>query len=361
MKNRKLRIGVLGLFCWKTDRCDGQTVKTRNLWDLLTGCEEFEVGYVDSCQWKKHPFLFFFRIIKLAFSSDVIVMMPDAGGIKVYPFILIWFRLLKKRLYYNVVGGWLPGFTQNSKIITALLKKYDGIIVETGTMNKRLCDQGFSNVVTVPNFKDLNVVSEFPEISAPPYRFCIFSRVMAEKGVTSAAEVFSKINSIYGKNVCRLDVYGPVTEEYREEFEKLLEKHRDFMKYGGIKKPEDAPETIKNYYMLLFPTLFYTEGVPGTIIDSYSAGVPVLASRWESWRDILSDETAVTYEFKNEEDFCNKLIFCINNPERIAEKKKSCVERAAQYHTASAGEKIKALLQGKQGRPAEMGHKERFT
>ena len=54
-------------------------------------------------------------------------------------------------------------------------------------------------------------------------------------------------------------------------------------RYCGIKDPKDSVKTLKNYFALVFPTRFYTEGIPGTIIDAYYAGVPVIASKWESF------------------------------------------------------------------------------
>ena len=35
---------------------------------------------------------------------------------------------------------------------------------------------------------------------------------------------------------------------------------------------EKTVKTLENYYLLLFPTKFRTEGIPGTIIDALSAG-----------------------------------------------------------------------------------------
>lgn len=61
-------------------------------------------------------------------------------------------------------------------------------------------------------------------------------------------------------------------------------------------------ETLKNYFALVFPTLFYTEGIPGTIIDAYAAGLPVISSKWESYDDVIEDNiTGVGYEFGSDD------------------------------------------------------------
>ena len=57
---------------------------------------------------------------------------------------------------------------------------------------------------------------------------------------------------------------------------------------------------MKYYFALLFPTRFYTEGIPGTILDAYAAGIPVICSRWESCADVVDDGvTGITYPFED--------------------------------------------------------------
>ena len=91
-----MKIGVLGHFARNTDMCDGQTVKTRNIEQaLLIGNDV--INTVDSYKWKKHPFSFMFSIIRLVRKSDVTIMLPDAGGIKIYPYLVNLFSGKKKR------------------------------------------------------------------------------------------------------------------------------------------------------------------------------------------------------------------------------------------------------------------------
>ena len=154
-----MRIGVLGHFARNTDICDGQTVKTRNVEKaLLSGNQE--VITVDSYEWKKHPFLFLFDIIRLIRKSNVIIMLPDAGGIKIYPYIINLFSNKNKVKMYSVVGAWLPSYLKKNKRISNQLKKFNYILVETQTMQNQLIEQGFDNTVIVPNFKDICPINE---------------------------------------------------------------------------------------------------------------------------------------------------------------------------------------------------------
>ena len=91
-------------------------------------------------------------------------------------------------------------------------------------------------------------------------------------------------------------------------------------------------EVLKNYFALLFPTRFYTEGIPGTIIDAYSAGVPVISSMWESFSDMIEvDVTGFGYIFGDLDGPKKILLDIVSMPEIINNIKKSCIRRAVEY------------------------------
>ena len=69
-------------------------------------------------------------------------------------------------------------------------------------MQEQLQNQGFANTIIVPNFKDISVIKE-EEIRysfEQPLSFCLFSRIMKEKGVTDAIYACDRLNKEVGKN-----------------------------------------------------------------------------------------------------------------------------------------------------------------
>ena len=337
-----MKIGILGHFARNTDLCDGQTVKTRNLEKALLDCGK-EISTVDSYQWKKHPFKFLFEIIRLVKKSDVLIMLPDAGGIKVYPYVVNLFARKKTVKIYSIVGAWLPSYLRENKSVRKQLQKFTYLLPETQTMKKQLEEQGFDNIVIVPNFKDIVPISE-EEIQhehAEPFKFCMFSRITKEKGITDGVLACARLNSEEGHAVCKLDIYGPVSESYREEFSALCEKYKGTVTYKGIVHPSDSVDILRRYYMLFFPTLmYYTEGIPGTIIDAFSAGIPVLASEWESCFDVLSVRDSFTFELGNQEAMYNQLKYCVQNPTIVDRYRRECLISARKF---SAKEAIKIV------------------
>ena len=330
------KVSIIGLFRMGTEAADGQSIKTRIVAEEIEknlGAQQ--VRKIDTYGWKKHPFKLFFNCVKAVFDSANVVFLTDAGGIKVFPWLLSIANVFTKRkIYYVVVGGWLIHFVNQHKILSWFLKRLDGVFVETTIMKKTLEDFDFKNIYLMPNFKKLMLISEneLPSSVCEPYRFCIFSRIMKEKGVAYAVDAVQSINSHYGRNVCTLDIYGQIDSNQIEWFNDLKDHFTDAVCYGGIVPFDESVDVLKDYYALLFPTQFYTEGIPGTIIDAYASGLPVIASEWESVFDIVeSGVTGLTYSFDTPDALREAMIKFIETPENVLEMKRNCLKRAEQY------------------------------
>ena len=129
-----------------------------------------------------------------------------------------------------------------------------------------------------------------------------------------------------------LDIYGPIDEQQIDWFEELQKTFPDYVKYKGMVQFDKSVEVLKDYFFLAFPTRFYTEGIPGTILDAYAAGVPVLASKWESFNDVVDDgSTGIGYEFADYKDLKQKIEHIYENPNEIINLKKSCINKAEDY------------------------------
>ena len=196
-------------------------------------------------------------------------------------------------------------------------------------MKRALEEQGFENVFVMPNCKKLTVISEndlvYPE--GAPYKLCTFSRVMREKGIEDAIGAVKVINEKYGKTVYSLDIYGQVDAGQQEWFDKISKEFPPYVKYLGQVEYDQSVEVLKKYFALLFPTRYRTEGVPGTIIDAYAAGLPVIASKWENFDNIIDESTGIGYDFESIEALISILDEVQRNPECITDRKKCCLEK----------------------------------
>lgn len=330
------KVSVIGLFCNGIDVADGQSIKTRIVADELERVfGQDQVARIDTYRWKKNPFRLFQRCASAVMNSYNVLFLTDAGGIKVFPWLLNCLNFFTQRsIHYLVVGGWLVRYIRNHKILAFFMKQLSGIYVETTALKEGLEELGFDNIYLMPNFKRLNLLQEdqLPHSTIEPYRFCTFSRVMREKGIETAISAVQKVNETYGRTICTLDIFGQVDPKQTQWFEQLVSSFPECVRYCGIVPYDNSVETIKEYFALLFPTEFFTEGIPGTIIDAYAAGVPVIASKWESFADIIDDEiTGIGYSFDHSELLSEVLFNVIEKPEIIYKMKNNCLEKARKY------------------------------
>lgn len=327
-----MKVGVCGYYGEGNDFQGGQPIKTKNLYDELV--KMYGLSHVDilsTSKWKYRPFHIFLRTISLHKNSDNLIIIPAKNGIRVFgPLFSIYNIFNKKRLHYVVIGGWLHSLLQENRWLLYYLKKYDGIYVETNVMKIKLEDMGLKNVYILKNFKQLQPIKIPLQEEVACFKFCTFSRVVKNKGIEDAVKIIEKLRDNGFK--CSLDIYGPIYDEYEDEFNSLLAHSSAYISYKGLVNPEDSVEVLKNYYMLLFPTRFYTEGVPGTIIDSYYAGLPVIASKWESFSDVIYEyETGIGYGFNDFEDFYNKAKWAVCNQDIIYKMRFKCIEKSNEF------------------------------
>ena len=329
------KITIIGLFCEGMEVSDGQSIKTRIVTqELERMLGAINVRRIDTFGWKRNPLKLFLRCIGAVRTSENVMFLTDEGGIKVFPWLLQVANVFgKTKIYYNVIGGWLPESLKTRKMRTWWLKKLDGIYVETATMKRALESAGLKNVYIIRNCKRLEVLSEEDLVYSEqePFGLCTFSRVMKEKGIQDAVEAVCAVNSRAGRTVYTLDIYGQVDSHQEDWFAQLKHSFPEYVRYCGTVPYQQSVNTLKRYFALLFPTKFYTEGIPGTIIDAYAAGIPIIASKWESFDDVMSAQTCVAYAFDDENGLVNALEEAAANPAILNSKKATCLQYARAY------------------------------
>ena len=338
MLGKLKKIGICGHIAVAEQAADGQTIKTRIFTDeIINQIGKEQVVLLDTYNYKRKLLLSLVKLVKMFFQCENVLMFPAQNGLLVFsPLFIVLKNVFKRKIHYVVIGGWLPERIKKYKWLCKLLKYFDGIYVETEIMKKELERENFQNTYVVPNCKKLKIISEkdsiFEEDFREPYQVCIFSRILKEKGIEDAIKVVQSINKKNNKVIYELDLYGAIDKEYELEFTKIIEKLPHYIKYKGVIEMEKSVEILKKYFVLLFPTHYKTEGVPGTIIDAYCAGIPVVASRWESFDDVVEDYvTGIGYEFGNVKELEEILEKLLIKTDDIKAMKKNCVKKASSF------------------------------
>lgn len=344
----KYKVSIIGYLAKQKPLYDGQTVKTKQLASLLhEHLSDEEIGELDMQGMRQSPVSFFWNYYKLCRNSENVIILPAHGALLLFPLLCVLFRGKNTKLIYDVIGGWLPGYVEKYTYLKFFLKKFDQIWVETSVMKNALEKKDFKHIIIVPNFKALSIVdkSEMTKNDEFPLSLCIFSRIIAIKGIEDGINAVKTINQESGKTIFKLDLYGQIDNTFKDRFEELQSEFPDYIKYCGCVAPNDSPKTLKGYYALLFPTRYEGEGHPGTVIDGYSAGLPVISAKWHSYSDFVDEgKTGVGYPQFDYNGLVETLRKVKENPSMLTDMKENCLEKAKEYSAETIGKQISLLL-----------------
>lgn len=340
------KAAVFGHFAYGLECLDGQTVKTRTITEeLQRQLGDNEILKVDThgglVALLKSPF----QVALMLKKCKNVVIFPAQNGLRVYARLLCFQKKFfkERKLQYVVIGGWLPEFLNDRKRLSKCLKKFDCIYVETEAMKSALETQGFENIFVMPNCKKLPLLSEDELVYSKeiPYKLCTFSRVMREKGIEDAVNAVKNVNNKLGYVAYSLDIYGQVDYLQGDWFDVLKRHFSDNIQYCGCVDSDKSVEALKNYFALLFPTYYEGEGFAGTLIDAFSAAIPIIATNWKYNSEIVSEDVGFLYPAKDIKALENILEVIVDNPKLVFDKKHFCLMRADYYRIENA---IKTLI-----------------
>jgi glycosyltransferase involved in cell wall biosynthesis len=277
------RILVLGYFGYINNQLDGQTIKTRNIYELfqLKLSDKNNIEIFDTQLFKYSKFAIINMIWKIS-RCNKLVYLPAHNNLK-YLFPIIYFLCWIKRaeILYFVVGGWLAEFLKHKRFHVKLLSNIRSILTESNELSNSLTKQyQFKNVITFPNFRIHSFNPTFIQ-NKDQFKIVFMARIMREKGIDYVFQLANYYSTKIPNNASVIiDFYGPIAKEDEEYFKQQVEKY-DIISYKGTLQPDEIYKTLNNYDLLVLPTSYPGEGFPGTILDAYISGIPVVVSDWK--------------------------------------------------------------------------------
>ncbi len=302
---------VLGSFGWKNNRLSGQTVKTRNVLKLLQEKAQngnFQVDFFDTSD-IKHNRISLIKMFRKLFNSDIIIYLPAQNSLKfAFPVIFILSQIFNFSIIYIVVGGWLADFLTNKPIHVFFLRKIKCLLSETKLLKERLGEQyGIMNVRVFENFRMHQFKAKIERLNdLDPLKIVFMSRVNKMKGYEMVIYAARHFNNTDIK--IKIDFYGPIFEKDKKDFMEGVNQFNN-IDYCGVLDPAMINETLSRYDLLAFPTKYYTEGLPGAIVDAYISGIPVIVTEWLYAQEFVDDaKTGHIIPFRNGENVFFEII-----------------------------------------------------
>ncbi len=217
-----------------------------------------------------------------------------------------------------------------------MMRRIKCVFNETHMLGNYLHDiHGFNNLEYCPNVKFVSFSPQKYHTNGELH-LVFLARIIMEKGIDvifGYADWLSK----QSRNNVTIDFYGMVDPKDKDYFEKQIEKYK-FVTYKGVAQQSDIPQALEKYDAMLFPTHYPTEGIPGSVIDAYISGIPVIASDWTYARELIEDgKTGIIIPFEDNQEIFNSVCEeLLNDTEKLNRLKDYARLRAVEYHADNA-------------------------
>lgn len=308
----------------------GVTIKNALLFDMLSQ-DLSVIRLKESKRIPKKLNHFINMLLALVSRVPLAIGVSAAGGTsRLLTRLLYVFnrRIMRKSLYFMMGGLEAKRIAGNPKEIE-WYRSYRKIYVETKTMMQCLNDAGLTNVGWFPNCrhkpeKEMQVSDNRQQ----PLKCVFFSLIQPMKGteeILAAAKQLPEVEFTF---------WGHISPEYREVFLSKIEKYPN-AQYLGVFSGSNAEvfAELARHDVLLLPTKWKTEGVPGVLAEAKISGIPAIVSNLCYNAEIVEDGVNGVVLSENTENALAAAIAAYNaDRELLYTHKKDALKSAEKYY-----------------------------
>ena len=298
------------------------------------------------------PFFFIKSLLKILFisptkNSTFLILLI----VSLFSLYVLICKLRNKPVILHVHGGAFKLFYTNSNSIQKALIRETLELSTALIVLSSYWKSFFQSIVpdckirVIPNSVTVQEINEFdPEKETVNILF--LGALSKNKGLNELITIIPKIIN-YNKKVVITIAGFPIQKEKRLNF--LLKALKQNSKFSGnfcfienlIGKEKD--KVFKNTDIYVLPSYF--EGLPFTILESMSYGIPVITTDVGSIPDVVEPlKNGLFIKSKSEKDLLEKLIFLIDNFSLRVEIGKNNHEKIKKYYShESIFEKVDSI------------------
>src|SRR5699024_1405195 len=329
---------VVGYFGYVNDQLDGQTARTRSVYQLVKEkLPNSEIKYFDTQSLQRNK-LKIISLFMLLFQHSILIYMPGKNNLKkLLPIINLISKVKKLDIIHIAIGGWLYEYLSKNRKHGNILRKFKAVLLQSKGLSEALRkDFNLQNAHVLNNFRSHNYTPKTPS-KRNKLKVVFMARIVKEKGLDVVFS-FAEYVKNKGKNI-EISFYGPIAAKDRDYFYKNIEKY-SFTQYLGVLKMNDIYPALSEHDILVLPTRYEGEGFPGSILDAYIAGLPVVVSNWKLLPEFV-EENKTGFIIDSEEEFISSLLYLYQQPEHLNQMKKSAHKKSKEYSTENAWEILK--------------------
>jgi glycosyltransferase involved in cell wall biosynthesis len=286
----------------------GIRITNSHLLDYLKGRKDVELRTIDTSRIRGHGaagvcrlFLIILQIFLIAPRVDVISLharptaFPYIGPVAVFC-SFVWRKPLIVRAHGGINYAELITYAEGGLNLITLPRSHqvlsrftvshaDLYLTETKERMQNALDNGIVNVSLMPTNRPMDLAVDVTSIRRTKCRhFVYIGHIRPYKSIPELIRVFEEFESDI-----HLDVYGPFFDQLGPE---MFEGSRR-VSYKGVLQPDEVVPALKKYDAVLLISKAVTEGYPGLVLESYSAGVPVIATRIGAIPEVVNGEGGI--------------------------------------------------------------------
>lgn len=220
-----------------------------------------------------------------------------------------------------------------------LCRKFDGIVGATPFITDKFLkiNKNVININNYPKIEELQSIDNPQRISG---QVCYIGGISIERGIIEIIQALTKT-----KNNVNLVLAGKFHSDQLEKDIQQDEGWRktDFIGFVGRKEIQKLLSTTQIGLVTLYPTISYLDSLPVKLFEYMCAGVPVIASDFPLWREIiLKYNCGLCVDPKSPMEIAKAIDYLIDHPEIRDEMGKNGFE-AVQTEFNWANEESKLL------------------
>lgn len=324
----------------------GVTIKNRLLYETLS--EQIAIRHFEKPAWMPSNIyqLLSFLIIFLPGQQFIIGVSSKGRKSRLLTKMLFRFNKssMRKSLYFMMGGQECYRIAESQEEIK-WYSQYRQIYVETQTMKECLMNVEMNNISVYPNCRRRPMRKRNTRKNIDNRLRCVFfSLIQKEKGVDIILDVAQKLPEV------DFAFYGHIADNYVNEFDALVER-LDNATYKGVFKgsDEEVYKELNNYDVLLFPSRWKSEGVPGILAEAKIAGLAEIVSNQSYNAELVKNDMEGIVLKENNQKYLLEAIKRLSDNRKLLEyMKKNSFFSAERYFVDNYDRDILMQLKGKE-------------
>jgi len=190
--------------------------------------------------------------------------------------------------------------------------KFDGIVGATPFITEKFLKIN-KNVVNVNNFPKIEELQTVEEPNRSVGHVCYIGGISVERGINEILQAL-----VLTKNTITLDLAGKF---HSNELEKNIKRNKgwaytNFLGFVGRNDIQKLLAATQIGLVTLHPTVSYLDSLPVKLFEYMCAGIPVIASDFPLWRDIvLKHNCGLCVDPQNPQAIAEAIDYLIDNPD----------------------------------------------